>query len=97
MHGDHVTGEELLEVADVRLQRRHAAVLGAQVARRQADPVEQVPHGLVELGHVVLDVHVVHVVQVLRIDRAPVGQEQLVRSRFGVHRRLLPARARAVE
>src|SRR5258706_11378922 len=57
-----------------------AAAEFAQVSRRQPDPREQIPVGLVELADIPHDVHVADMVALPRIDRAAIGRRRFHRS-----------------
>ena len=70
---DDVAREQLALIGDVLLHRRHAAAGVAQIGRRQPEPREEIPGGLVELADIPHDVHVADMVAVPRIDRAAIG------------------------
>jgi len=61
-------------VADVLLDRRHAAAALAEIGRRQADLGEQMPSRLVELADIPHHVHMADVIALPRIDRAAIGE-----------------------
>src|SRR6185312_4516627 len=71
---DDIAGQQLALVGDVLLHRRHAAAGLAQIGRRQPEPREEIPVGLVEFPDIPHDVHVADVIALPRIDRAAIGR-----------------------
>lgn len=63
---------KLPKVGDVLIYGCHATLGGAQVRRCEADCIEELPSGLVELPDIPHDIHVAHVVAVPGIDRTAV-------------------------
>jgi hypothetical protein len=76
---DDVARQQFAPVADVLLDRGHAAAGFAQIGRGQPEPGEQIPVGLVEFTDIPHDIHVADVVALPRIDRAAIGRFQLHR------------------
>jgi len=69
----HVTRQQFAPVFDVLIDRRHAALMLAQVGGSQADLLKQIPCGLVEFPYVPHDVHVADMVAVPWVDGTAVG------------------------
>jgi hypothetical protein len=74
---DDVAGQQLALVGDGLLHGGHAAAGFAQIGRRQPQPCEQIPVGLVELTDIPHDVHVPDMVALPAIDRAAIGRVRL--------------------
>src|SRR5262245_6022156 len=70
---DDIACEQLAPVGDVLLYAGHPAAGLPEITRRQPEPGEQVPVGLVELADIPHDVHVADMVALPRIDRAAIG------------------------
>jgi hypothetical protein len=86
---DDISSQQFAPVGDILLNRSHATAGFPEESRRQPDPREQIPVGLVELADIPHDVHVADMVALPRIDRTAI-------SGWGFHRSLPPCRIPAV-
>ena len=76
--------EQFALVGDVLLNRRHPALFGSQIGRREPDARQMTPIRFVEFAHVPHDVHVADLVALPRIDATFVRNRVLDR----IHGRL---------
>ncbi len=73
---EDVPRKDLVLVLRPLVYRRHALAVSLHIFRRDPELGKECPGRLVEHGRVVLDVHVPHVVDLLRIHRAQIRQGQ---------------------
>jgi hypothetical protein len=77
-HLDDIARQQFTFIADILLNRGHAAAGFAQRSRGQPDPREQIPVGFVEFSHIPHDVHVADGQSLLFLDRGPRKRAQLI-------------------
>ena len=76
---DDISGQQFAAVGNVLLNSGHAAAGFPQIGRRQPDPREQIPVGLVEFADIPHDVHVADMVALPRIERPAIGCRRIHR------------------